>query len=99
MTAKKKAAPGRREARKKTPATAGLVQLKRINLTVDLSASGARGALDTLRKVLAWRDGTGPTTQLRLNARDLNVVYLYLDVAQMKSLVARLVALVELAPS
>ena len=97
ISKKKKVASARRAPRKKPTAAAAHVQLVRINLRLELSSSGARGALDALRKVLG--DGTGPTTQLRLNARDLNALYLYLPVTQVKSLVARLVALVELAPS
>lgn len=94
----KKMTSGRRATRKEK-ATAGLVQLRRINLTLDLSSSGARDTLATLRRILAEPRSTGPTTQLRLDARDLNALYVHLPVRDVKSLVARLVALVELAPS
>ena len=89
--------PSKRRATRKVKAAAALVQVKRVNLTLDLSSSGARNTLTTLRRILAER-GTGPT-QLRLAARDLNALYVYLPARDVKSVVARLVALVELAPS
>ena len=93
-----KKVPSRRRAAREEKGAAALVQLKRINLTLDLSSSGARDTLATLRRILTARRSTGPT-QLRLDARDLNALYVYLPGRHVKSLVARLVALVELAPS
>jgi hypothetical protein len=90
MTAKKKAVTNKRRK-----VTSNHIQLRKINLALDLSPSGAREALASLKGALEESSGSG-SAQLRLDARDLNAIYVYLPVRQLKSLVARLVALVEL---
>jgi hypothetical protein len=98
MTTKKKkavrkASGGSRKATTKAPSNH--VQLRRINLALDLTPAGAREALASLNGALEGSEGSG-SAQLRLDARDLNAIYLYLPVRELKNLVGRLRALVEL---
>ena len=69
----------------------GLVQIRRINLHLNLSPSGVRGARTSLER--AFAAGRSGPVQLRLNARDLNSISLCLEAAQAKNLRARLKAL------
>ena len=61
---------------------------RRVDFSLDLSLSGARAALASLKSALG--DGKFDVAQLRLEARDLKAIYLYLRPAQAKKLVARL---------
>lgn len=71
---------------------AGLIQIRRpIDLRFKLSASGARDARAFLDAALAV--GRSGSSQLRLDTRDLDSIYIYLAPAQMKKLAARLAAL------
>ena len=74
--------------------TAGLIQIHGpIGLRLDLSSAGVRGACAAFQRALAaggWRVGGA---QLRLDSRDLNAIYLYLNAPQVEKLVARLKAL------
>jgi hypothetical protein len=92
VTVKKKA-PSRR---RKTPSVSQLLVIDRVGrISLDLSPTGAREALVSLRRVLEANDG-GPTVQFRLDPRDLNALYIYVPTRALKGLVGRLVALVEL---
>ena len=71
---------------------AGLIQIRRpIDLRFKLSASGVRDARAFLDAALAV--GRSGSSQLRLDTRDLDSIYIYLAPAQMKKLAARLAAL------
>ena len=87
MTIKKKAV--------KKPSD-GHVQLRKIDLALDLSPRQVREVRASLKGALEGSSGSATTAQLRLGGRDLNNIYIYLSMRQLKSLVARLKALVEL---
>jgi hypothetical protein len=80
---------------RKKKTTTEHVQLRKIDLALDLSSAGAREALASLKGALEGATSSGPV-QLRLDACDLSSIYLYLSQKETKSLVARLIALVEL---
>lgn len=89
MTVKKKT---KKMARgRKTRRDDGLVQILRAELKLDLSPSGARGLRSSLESALRTTDGTwGWSAQVRIDASDLNSIYLYMGKAQMEKIVERL---------
>ena len=85
--------PARKPTRKRRAAetSGGLVQIRRpIDLRLKFSPSGARAARRLLEAATTDRFSS---TQLRLDARDLNSIYIYLGPTQAKRLAARLAAL------
>jgi hypothetical protein len=96
MTAKKlttKKATKTRGKRRKVDD--GFVKMKRVGLHLNLSPSHARELLASVEPALkeARHSGGFSAAQVRLDARDLKSIYIYLGPWQMKELVARLKAL------
>lgn len=86
--------PTRKHARKRCHVeTFGILQVKKpLDLRFKLSPSGAREARVSLENALA-AGGRFSAAQLRLDACDLDSIYIYLGPAQVKMLVGRLKAL------
>jgi hypothetical protein len=94
VTAKKRAAKKVGRRRRRAAADDGLVQLKRVDLRIALSPSNVQGLLATVEPAYEEaRLSGGFSAQVRLDARDLKSIYIYLGPWQMKQLVARLKAL------
>jgi hypothetical protein len=91
-TAKRRKTAGRRVEPRTRRDDSFLVQIKAVDLGLDLSLSGARDALAFLKGTLEANEGSGQA-QLRLDARDLNAIYVYLSPRQLKKLVARFAVL------
>jgi hypothetical protein len=66
-----------------------LIKLDRIDLAIDMSPSGLLETRTSLENALAASEG-GSVAQLRLNACDLNAIYIYMPLARVKKLLAQL---------
>lgn len=85
---------------KKTPKKAvrrksdvGLVAIKGVELSLNLTPSAARELRSNLETMLGG--AKGGIAQLHIEARELNEIYVYVGVGHMKKIIARLA---EIAP-
>lgn len=87
--------PARKSTKKRAAVEAfGLIQIKKPIITLHLKLSRVRETRASLERA---RTASG-AVQLRLDARDLHSIYLYLYPTQVKNLIGRLAALALSAP-